>query len=417
MKFLSPYLLATLLFLPPGTNAEETPDLPPNLEIQQALAQNLRVIEAAKNLNIELANQDIRDSGTHEFSLRTGTAQRRIAPTGQQLKEWEVSLERPFRLPNKIWLDRDIGAASVAAANAGLDDARHEASRTLLQLWFDLLRAHAQSEVWAQQHQSLKQQRDIVEKRYRAGDAPRMELNQAEAIVAQAAMLLTQQQLNEQLIANTLNTSFPQISTQILPAIPAPQSISGTAAEWRQRILSDNHEMEMVHEQAHAQALLAERSRADRLADPTLGIRHSNEMGGNEKVTGLYLSFPFSFGQRGAMATAATQQAEAAQERAAFVQRRIDSDISATWLRANNTFQRWTQASQAAEIAVHNAELTRKAYQLGELGLTDTLNAGRLAMDAQLSERLARLDANEARYRLLLDAHALWQTAHEEGTP
>jgi outer membrane protein TolC len=388
--------------------------LPPAIQVAHALDQNLRVLEAKNNLQAELANQEIRDSGSHEFNLRAGSAQRRVPATGQQLKEWDVALERPFRLPNKIAIDRDIGAENVSAARAGVGDARHEASRTLLQLWFDLLRAHAQTGVWSQQHLNLTRQRDIVEKRYRAGDAPKIELNQAEAVAAQAAMVRTQQQLNEQLIAASLKASFPQIGTETLPETGTPQPINGNAAEWRQRILADNHELEMVQAQARAQQLLASRSRADRLADPTLGIRHSNEMGGAEKVTGVYVSLPFSFGQRGALATVASQQAEAAQARAAFVQRRLDSDIESAWLRAGSTFQRWEQARLASQIAVHNAELTRKAYQLGELGLTDTLNAGRLAMDAQLAEQLARLDANEARYRLLLDAHELWQNAHED---
>lgn len=403
-----------LLFLFQSASAEDMPDLPPSAQVERALAHNLRVLEASSNLNVELANQEIRDSGSHEFNLRAGSAQRRISTTGQQLKEWDVSLERPFRLPHKMGIDRDIGIASVAAAHAGIDDARHEASRNLLQLWFDLLRAHAQSEIWTQQYHNLQQQRDIVEKRYRAGDTPKMELNQAEAVAAQAAMLLTQQQLNEQLMAQLLKASFPQVDTQSLPESVIPQAVSGTAAEWRQRILADNHELEMVREQARTQQLLFNRARADRLADPTLGIRHSNEMGGNEKVTGVYVSLPFSFGQRGAAAAAAGQQAEAAHERAEFVQRRLDSDIESVWLRANSSFQRWSQARKAAEIAVQNAELSRKAYQLGELGLTDTLNAGRLAMDAQLAERLARLDANEAHYRLQLDAHELWQDVHED---
>lgn len=403
-----------LLFLLQSASADEMSGLPPPHQVEQALAHNLRVLEAAINLNVELANQEIRDSGSHEFNLRAGSAQRRISATGQQLKEWDVSLERPFRLPHKMGIDRDIGVASVAAARAGMDDARHEASRNLLQLWFDLLRAHAQSEIWAQQYQILQQQRDIVEKRYRAGDAPKMELHQAEAVAAQAAMLLTQQQLNEQLIVGTFKANFPQIDTQSLPETATPKVVVGSATEWRQRILADNHELEMAQEQARTQALIASRSRADRLADPTLGIRHANEMGGNEKVTGVYVSLPFSFGQRGATAIAATHQAEAAHERAAFVQRRLESDIESAWLRANSSFQRWSQAREAAQIAVQNAALSRKAYQLGELGLTDTLNAGRLAMDAQLAERLARLDANEAHYRLQLDAHEIWQDTHED---
>jgi outer membrane protein TolC len=413
-KPLYQFLLASLLLTSIGSNAEEMTDLPAPSQVNQALEQHLRVLEAENNLRAELANQQIRNSGSHEFNLRAGSAQRRIANPGQQLKEWDVALERPFRLPNKIFIDQDIGTASVAAARAAVGDARHEVGRNLLQLWFDLLRAHAQSDIWVQQLRNLRQQQDIVEKHYRAGDAPKIELNQAETVAAQAALALTQQQLREQSVALTLKANFPAIDTRALPETGTPQTLTGSADEWRQRILADNHELEMAQEQARAQQLLANRARADRLADPTLGIRHANEMGGNEKVTGVYVSIPFSFGQRGAAAEAATQQANIALDRAAFVQRRLESDIESAWLRAQNAFQSWEYAKQAAEIAQRNAKLSSKAYELGELSLTEALNAGRLAMDAQLAERLTRLDANETRYRLLLDAHELWQGAHED---
>ncbi len=55
-----------------------------------------------------------------------------------------------------------------------------------------------------------------------------------------------------------------------------------------------------------------------------------------------------------------------------------------------------------------NAELVARAYSLGESSLGETLVARRQALEASLAESLARLDANEARYRLLLDAHQLW---------
>jgi outer membrane protein TolC len=55
-----------------------------------------------------------------------------------------------------------------------------------------------------------------------------------------------------------------------------------------------------------------------------------------------------------------------------------------------------------------NAELIARAYALGEAGLNDTLNARRLAVEGRLAAATAQLDAAEARYRLMLDAHQLW---------
>ncbi|HEX7454893.1 MAG TPA: transporter, partial [Gallionella sp.] len=47
-------------------------------------------------------------------------------------------------------------------------------------------------------------------------------------------------------------------------------------------------------------------------------------------------------------------------------------------------------------------------YTLGESSLSDSLTARRFALESSLAENLTQLDANEARYRLLLDAHQLW---------
>ena len=52
--------------------------------------------------------------------------------------------------------------------------------------------------------------------------------------------------------------------------------------------------------------------------------------------------------------------------------------------------------------------MTARAYQLGEGTLNDLLAARRLANEAQLAARLTQLDALELRYRLLLDAHKIW---------
>jgi len=391
-------------------NAEEInrPDLPPPVQIESALGNYLLVLNATSSLKMEHANQRKWNSGNYEFNLRAGTGQRKIASTGQNLKEWNVALERPLRLFNKVVIDEDIGAASVARAGYALGDARHEAARALLKLWFAWQREQAQAALWQQQVNILKQQAQMAEKRVRAGDAPRLELNQAQAAAAQASVSWHQAQLRAQLAGNDLTRQFPaiQLPEKLPPA--TPQAVEHDFSFWKSRVLEHNHELGMAQEQSRVQQLLAQRSRADQLPDPTVGVGYANEQGGNEKVTGVYLSVPLSFGQRSATAEGAVQQAAIAADQEAFVKRRLEGDIYAAYTQTVSSFATWQQAHEAAQAIRSNAELVAKAYSLGESSLSDSLSARRFALESSMAENLAQLDANEARYRLLLDAHQLW---------
>lgn len=162
------------------------------------------------------------------------------------------------------------------------------------------------------------------------------------------------------------------------------------------------------------QQLLAQRSRADRVPDPTVGVRIASESGGNEKPSGVYVSVPLSFGQRSATAEGVAQQAAIAADQEAFVKRRLEGDIYAAHTQAVSSFATWQQAHEAAQAIRSNADLVAKAYVLGESSLSDSLIARRFALESSLTENLAQLDANEARYRLLLDAHQLWPLGNDE---
>ncbi|MDD5301447.1 MAG: TolC family protein, partial [Gallionella sp.] len=391
-------------------HAEEInrPDLPPPAQIENALNNHLLVLNASSELRMEHANQRKWNSGNYEFNLRAGTGQRKIVSTGQNLKEWDVALERPLRLFNKVGIDGDIGAASVARAEYALGDARHEAGRTLFRLWFAWQREQAQVNLWQQQVDILKQQAQMAEKRVKAGDAPKLELNQAQAAAAQASVSWHQAHLRAQLAGNDLTRQFPaiQLPEKLPPAIP--QIVEHDFAFWKSRVLEHNHELGMAQAQSRVQQLLAQRSRADQLPDPTVGVRYSNEMGGDMHVTGVYVSVPLSFGQRSATAEGAVQQAAIASDQEAFIKRRLEGDIYATYTQAVSSFATWQQAHEAAQAIRSNAELVGKAYSLGESSLSDSLVARRFALESSIAENLAQLDANEARYRLLLDAHQLW---------
>ncbi|MDD4929960.1 MAG: TolC family protein [Gallionella sp.] len=390
------------------------PDLPPQAQVESALDHHLLVLNAVSGLKLEHANQKKWDSGTYEFNLRAGSSQRSIVNTGQKLKEWDIALERPLRLPGKVSIDQDIGKASVLRAEFALGDAHHEAGRMLLKLWFTWLRERSQASLWEEQAGILTRQAQMAEKRVRAGDAPKLELNLAQAAAAQAGVSWHQAMLRAQLAGNDLTRSFPliQLPEKLPPA--TPQAITDDYATWKSRILEDNHELGMVQAQSRVQQLLAQRSRADQAPDPTLGLRYSHEMGGNEKVAGVYLMVPLSIGHRSATAEGAEQQADIAADQAAFVKHRLEGDVYAAYLQAVKSFETWQQAHQVAQSMRDNADLVARAYTLGEVSLSDSLTARRFALESSMAENLAQLDANEARYRLMLDAHQLW--VQDEGT-
>lgn len=384
------------------------PDLPPLPVVEAALKSNVNVMTSETGIKVEQANQRRWEEGPHEFSVRLGSARRQVVSAEQRLKEWDVALERPIRMPNKASIDYDIGEAGVSRAEYAAGDARHEAGRVLLRLWFNWQRERAQANQWQQQVEILGQQAKMTEKRMAAGDAPKLELNQASAAVAQATVALQQAKVRAGLAATELLRQFPDMVLPEQTESATPQAVEQDYAYWKQRVFDHNHELGMVQSDARLQLLHAQRSRADRIADPTIGLRYSNEMGGNERVTGVYVVVPFSFGVRGAIAEGAGYQSEIAAEREAAVKRRLESDVSNAYAQSVGNYESWRQAHEAATSVRQNAELMSRAYSLGESSLSDVLTARRLALESSLAETVAQLDANEARYRLLLDAHLLW---------
>ncbi|MBW8076924.1 MAG: hypothetical protein GJU76_02350, partial [Gallionella sp.] len=168
-------LLGVMAFCHFAIAAENvSPDLPPMKQVNTALDNHLLVLNAHSTLKFEQANQRKWNSGNYEFNLRAGSGQRQLVDLGQTFQEWDVALERPLRLPNKVGIDQDIGAASLARADFALGDAHHEAGRLLLRLWFAWLREQTQVGLWQQQAAIFAQQAEVVGKRVRAGDAPQL---------------------------------------------------------------------------------------------------------------------------------------------------------------------------------------------------------------------------------------------------
>lgn len=391
-----------------SAHAADHSDLPPAAAVEQALADHPAVRAAAAGIRAEEANRDRLVAGSHEFNLRIGAQRRRVDESAQRFGEWDVGLERPLRLPGKARLDGEIGAEGVNVATLAYGDALHEAARMLLKGWFGWQRERAQAQQWQEQVVLLREQLGVIEKRVRAGDASRLDAYQAEAALAQAEAVLSQARARSAIAANDLTLRFPHLPLPQQPALSDPEALDPGQEYWREQILGHNHELALARAEAKRGRLGAARSGAERMPDPTVALRYGSERSGAEHVIGVSVAIALPGQARSAAAAAAQAEAVAAASREAGVLRKLEAEAANAVLAARSAYDNWHKLRRAGERVASNAELVARAYALGESGLAELLNARRMAIEARLATTAARIDASEARYRLLLDAHQLW---------
>jgi len=394
-----------------GFAAETLPNLPPTEIVARVLRENLSVQAAAGQIRVEEANRSRLEAGHYEWNVRIGGQQRHSKPaTGadERFNEWNAAIERPLRLPGKAGLDSELGAAGVSLAETAHGDALHETSRNLLKSWFVWLKESASATQWSEQLALLDKQSKAIQRRQQLGDAARLEAIQAEAALAQAEAQLAQARVRQQTAGEDLRRRYPGLPLVAPTSIAEPTPINGDEADWINSILEHSHELELARGETQRAQIVAGRASRDRLPDPTVGFHVSRERAGEDQIFGAYISIPLPGGARRASSDAALAMADVAGRREAFTTQKISAESAILYQSANAAFSTWQASRNAAEHLGLAANMTARAYQLGEGSLNDLLAARRQANEAQLAARLAQLDAIELHYRLLLDAHQLW---------
>ncbi len=406
IKSASAFIAASALAM--SVAAAETPpaDLPPEAAAMQTLFDHPTVRAAQAGVRSAQAEQARLKAGEYEYTVHFG-AQHRSVARGPDFNEWEAGVERGLRLPTKARLDAQIGARGVEEAQERVGDARHETARELLGLWYGLLQARTEAGLWRQQVALLKEQSRIVDLRVKRGDAARLDALLAESAQAQADSLVRQAEGRQAVAEAELKARFPELPAPG-DATADPVLPPGGEADWIEHTLEHNHELLALQRAGERLRLVTRRTEANRMPDPSLGLRYANEQGGDENLFGVSISLPLPGAGRSAQARAWAGQAEAMTEQEAALRRRLTAQAAGNWLRASAGVDSWRRLGAAAEAVERHATLARRAYEMGELGLSETLLARRSALETLLAAEQARLAANEAIARLLLDAHRLW---------
>lgn len=390
--------------------------LPPEAAVKKSFSMMPQL--RASHLGITLAdNQKAKlNAGHYEWTAKLGL-NRRNEQLGNSYQEQEFALERPLRWFGKADKDRAIGDKGMKVAKASYADQWHETSRSLMQDWFNALRESSSLMQLRQQVEIAEQFAAIASKRVKAGDVARLEQLAAETELQRVRALLQQAEQREELAQQQLQMIYPGLPLPAASELPTPKNISETdalsAEHWLHKILDDNHELELAQAEAAYVALQAARIEQDKMPDPTIGIRSSRERNGQERIMGLSISIPFPGAARQSERLAAMTKSQIANEKMQHTQMKVRMMAQKAITDAQRCFSSWQTLDRLSQQSQQQANLMQKAYQLGEVGISETLTARKNASDATLAANNAQIDALAAYARLHLDAHLIWALEEE----
>lgn len=387
------------------------PGLLPTGIARPLLEQDPGVAAARAGLDVALQEAGILDQSPHEWTARTSGQQRKLE-SGLRYTEWNVGVERTIRLPGKARADRNIGRVTVEESQARYGEALHEAARVLMALWVDSLAAERARELAENSLQATQASLTAVEKRVLAGDASKLDLSIARAELAEQRRMDNDAKTQAASAWARLSTRFPGFKRQAV-ALPMPLEIGGDAASWSARILDQSDEFKVAKVQMQKAEAHADRARADKTPDPTLGGYTASEAGGRERIVGIMLSIPIPGATRDARNARAIAAVDVSRREVELKQRELETAIASAVATAHGAYASLQIANEGAAYVQENASLMQRAYVLGEAGLQDLLLARRQATTAANSALQAQASALRAYYGLLVDAHLIWELDHD----
>jgi len=392
------------------------PLLPPEQQVMAAMMAAPELVAAHEQIGEGVANSRKLRAGPNEWEAAVITQQRKD-PAGLQYHEQEYELQRRFRLPGKGGLDSRLGALTAEAGELAYADSWHEAGRMLVAAWFDWQRAAQTAALWQQQAETARQQQQAVSKRVAAGDAPRLDQDQADAELGRVqAMQLETLRLAEAARLALLE-HFPDLDTTqpLTAALPDPPQIEESDEVWIKRIVAENHEIELAQSRADQAQLLVRRAGLDRLPDPTLGLAYSKSIDGNIDMLRLRIAVPLGYEVRDADVALARSAANRANAAVVQAHASVEAAARTDLLNAHSSYRQWQRLAQVSRLTQTVADGTAKAYAAGETGVAELLLARRQHQEAQTQAMTALLSAHETYARLRLDAHEI--LALEEHQP
>ncbi|MEL0252665.1 MAG: TolC family protein [Novosphingobium sp.] len=411
MRNVAAFLVAILA----STAASAGPTLPPEAAVVATLDNHPTVSGAGERVAAARSAADMLSRGPYEFTVQGNYTSREVR-MDRRYDEFDGTFSRSFRMPGKGALDRKSGQLGVEVAQNMMEDTRHHTALVLAEMWVDWLAAGEQLRNDDATVELLGQELRALERRRELRDAAQLEVDQARAAMDQAEGQATRSRADMERARAMLAANFPDLPIgEAPPAMGLPELPAQGLDALRDMVIARSHEIRAAEREAERLSVVAERSRKDRFADPTVGLRVFSEFEGRERGAGVQLSIPLGGGYRKAKAEEAASVASAANFDTVNVRRTIEATANADLVDARNRFGSWGRFAEAARTAAQAAERVGTGHKLGAIDLADLLLARRQDHEARRMEITARADAIRAILKLQIDSHTIWMGAEDEG--
>jgi outer membrane protein, heavy metal efflux system len=321
---------------------------------------------------------------------------------GSGSRETILSLRQPIAYPHKRDLEKQEAAERIEAARRDLERERLE---ILLEAREAHYRIHFAREVLTVEEEDLEATREVrkaVDARVAAGDAApfeslkaSVEVSRAETEVSRARGELAAETASFNLLLG-LPADAPTVAAEPNPDLEPAGELPALQA----RALERQPEIQARRHTALAAGFAAERARLDRRPDLAVGPSLGHETGGSFVGAGISLKLPVWNRNQGnlAAAEASRDEALAQVDAARLAVSRLVADSYGRYrsARAQKLLFEQGLLSEAAQLV----ETARKAYEGGESGILEVLDARRTALAVREEYYRASLDAALAAVRL-----------------
>lgn len=393
------------------------PALPPFDVVMSLLKNSTRVQTALEQKKIEQANGRLSAQSPYEWEALLATRHRneRIQNLSQQ--DYEIGISRAVRIGSKAKIDQQMsGQYGELAALTGAD-AWHETARMLNEYWFELRYQQARVSLIQKLTDSFQVFSSQQKRRYELGEISATDSQQSELDFQSQLAQLQAARLDLKRARAAFLEQFPDsegaidvtlVQQNASDTLEEPQLTDSDSQRWVERMIAENHGLELAKIQSDLAASQASRKAAEKLADPTLALTYSQERNNAEQILGLQVNIPIGGTRRNEMALQAQSQAEQARLGYELASRTAKTQADLTTQAFSQSATAWKIYANTQKAQLGLLEKLQRAYSLNEISQFE-LQAARLrTAQVQLDALKARLDAEKAAARLLIDSHILW---------
>ncbi len=327
--------------------------------------------------------------------------------SSQGLREDEAALELPLRWPGERQAERRSAEAQGQHWSRAQAAARWALSGELREAWWALRLAATEQTAAEQQLANLQALRADVQRRLKAGDLARLDLNQAlsaeqsaQAAWAEAQAARAAAQSNWALLVGSASTCPESLDSGFDPASAEVPTDAAAATS-----TPEHPALSLLQARSALLSAQLARARAGSYAGPTVGLALLRERGSSLEpaANSARLTLRLPLGRQPELdlqaAQLATERAELEAELARFQERQ-----AAAIVQARQQLQRSAEQAARAEsrlaLAADSLSLQRHAFSLGAIDLPTRLRAEAEQAQAQLALARARIEQQRSASRL-----------------